>query len=306
MSFYRRTLRDSSPLRPTAPDAATLAPHRASRACAAQRTCHDAQDSAAGGAPAIGTRAVSPAATRVSQSPRTRVSQSPSRRSASTGGVGYAVVDLETTGLSPAGDSILEIGLVLTAADGTVERGWSTLVHPGAGVDVGPTYIHGIVAEDLDGAPPLAAVADLLVRDLAGRAVVAHNARFDVGFLTHALGRLGYLSRGARVPRVCTMEMARRFMSTPSRRLLTCCEVAGVTIGQHHCALDDARAAAGLLRHYMDIGRRRGDEEPAWSRVLEEAVAFAGWRWNDDDAARQEALLVPRRNAGVPRAALPA
>lgn len=218
--------------------------------------------------------------------------------------MGYAVVDLETTGLSPASDSILEIGLVLTTADGVVEHGWSTLVNPGVGVDVGPTFIHGIVAEDLTDAPPLTAVADLLVRDLAGRAVVAHNARFDVGFLTQALGRLGHLEPGAFVPRVCTMEMSRRFMQTPSRRLITCCEVAGVPIGQHHSALDDARAAAGLLHHYMTVGRQRGDEQPAWSRALDEAMAFTGWRWDADAAARQEALLVPRRNAGVPRTAL--
>ena len=106
-------------------------------------------------------------------------------------GIGYAVVDLETTGLSPATDSILEIALVLTDAAGQVERCWSTLIDPGAGVDVGPTHIHGLVAEELIGAPGLDDVADLFVADLAGRAVVAHNARFDVGFLTQALGTRG-------------------------------------------------------------------------------------------------------------------
>ncbi|VEG28257.1 DNA polymerase III polC-type [Actinomyces howellii] len=234
-----------------------------------------------------------------------RPAASPARPASGGSGPGYAVVDLETTGLSPASDSILEIGLVLVGADGTVERSWSTLVDPGAGVDVGPTFIHGIVATELDGAPPLSAIADLLVRDLAGRAVVAHNARFDVGFLTHALGALGRLARGSVVPRVCTMELARRFMSTPSRRLVTCCEVAGVEIGRHHSALDDAHAAAGLLRHYMAVGGRRGQGPVAWSRALEQAAVFAGWRWDAGAARRQEALLLPRRGAGVPRADLP-
>ena len=72
---------------------------------------------------------------------------------AEAAGIGYAVVDLETTGLSPATDSILEIALVLTDAAGQVERCWSTLIDPGAGVDVGPTHIHGLVAEELIGAP---------------------------------------------------------------------------------------------------------------------------------------------------------
>lgn len=221
--------------------------------------------------------------------------------SGDSGTVGYAVVDLETTGLSPARDSIIEIGLVLLAPDASVERAWTTLIDPGPGVDVGPTDIHGLVAEDLDGAPALADVADLLVRDLAGRTVVAHNARFDVGFLTRALGSLGRLERGVHVPRVCTMELARSYITTPSRRLVTCCEIAGVRIGTHHCALDDAHAAAGLLRHYMGVARRRGDGDAAWSRALADAEAFAAWTWDEEAAATQEGALLPRNGAGVPR-----
>lgn len=215
--------------------------------------------------------------------------------------VGYAIIDLETTGLSPTTDSILEIGVVLTDSCGRVERSWSTLVDPGAGIDVGPTFIHGIVAADLAGAPALDDVADLLVRDLAGRAVVAHNARFDVGFLVQALGRRRMLDRGARVPRVCTMEWARHFITTPSRRLVTCCRSAGVDIGQHHSALDDAVAAAGLLRHYLNVGRERGEEPVAWARALVAARAFTGWHWDDERARRAEALLVPRSRPGAPR-----
>ena len=215
--------------------------------------------------------------------------------------VGYAVIDLETTGLSPAADSIIEVGIVLLDPDGATQRSWSTLVDPGASVDVGPTFIHGLVAEDLIGAPALPEIADLLVRDLAGRAVVAHNARFDVGFLTQALGALGRLNRGARIPRVCTMELARSYITTPSRRLVTCCESAGVRIGSHHCALDDAHACAGLLRHYMSVGHERGDDPVAWSRSLESAAAFTAWTWDEAAARTQEDRLTPRAGDGVPR-----
>ena len=219
--------------------------------------------------------------------------------------VGYAVVDLETTGLSPATDSIIEIGLVLAGPDGAAQRRWSTLVNPGPGpdgdIEVGPTFVHGLVAADLEGAPRFDDVADLLARDLAGRVVVAHNARFDVGFLTRALGRSGHLARGARVPRMCTMEWARHFMATPSRRLTACCEAAGVSIGQHHSALDDAEAAAGLLRHYMSVGRLRGEEPVAWARSLSDAEGFGGWSWNEEAADAQEGRLVPRNGPGVLR-----
>ena len=221
------------------------------------------------------------------------------------GRVGYAVVDLETTGLSPATDSIIEIGLVLAGPDGVAQRRWSTLVNPGPGpdgdIEVGPTFVHGLVAADLAGAPRFDDVADLLARDLAGRVVVAHNARFDVGFLTRALGRSGHLVRGARVPRMCTMEWARHFMATPSRRLVACCEAAGVSIGQHHSALDDAEAAAGLLRHYMSVGRLRGEEPVAWARSLSDAEGFGGWSWDEKAADAQEGRLVPRSGPGVLR-----
>ena len=216
--------------------------------------------------------------------------------------VGYAVVDLETTGLSPTTDSILEVALVLTDAAGRVERSWSTLIDPGAGVDVGPTHIHGLVAEELIGAPGFDEVADLLAADLAGRAVVAHNARFDVGFLTQALGTRGLLDRGARVPRVCTMEWARHFMTTPSRRLTTCCEVAGVEIGRHHNALDDALAAAGLLRHYLGVGQQRGEEPVAWVGALVDAHRFTGWHWDAQRARAGVELLTARTTPGAERA----
>ena len=54
-------------------------------------------------------------------------------------------------------------------------------------------------------------------------------------------------------------------------------------IGRHHNALDDALAAAGLLRHYLAVGAQRGEEPVAWVRSLVEARRFAGWHW---DAAR--------------------
>lgn len=214
--------------------------------------------------------------------------------------VGYAVVDLETTGLSPTTDAIIEIGLVLTDPQGYPEHSWSTLIDPGADTPVGPTFIHGLVAEDLIGAPSLDEVGDLLASELAGRVVVAHNARFDLGFLTQALGLRGLLLRGARVPRVCTMEWARRFITTPSRRLTACCQAAGVSIDQHHSALDDALAAAGLLRHYLAVGAARG-EPLAWGRTLQEARNFTGWRWQEPRARAARSLLVSRRRPGAPR-----
>lgn len=214
---------------------------------------------------------------------------------------GYAVVDLETTGLSPTSDDILEIGVVLLDADGNEESSWSTLVSPAPGqrVPTGPTWIHGIEPEDLLDAPGLDEVADALVESLRGRVAVAHNARFDLGFLSHALARLGKLAPGTHIPRVCTMEWARHFIDTPSRRLTTCCEVAGVELSHHHAALDDARASAGLLRHYMGVAQARGEALP-WERVRIQAAQLQGWM-SDDEQARSAFSRLKPRSAGVPR-----
>lgn len=211
---------------------------------------------------------------------------------------GYAVVDLETTGLSPASDQILEIGLVHLDATGAPLRRWSTLVRPAPGADgrlhVGPTAIHGLSPADLADAPVMADVADLLARDLAGRVVVAHNARFDLGFLAAALRATGHLAPGARVPRLCTMEWARHYMAVRSRRLTTCCEAAGVPLAHHHSALADAEAAAALLRHYLGIAQRRG-QDPPWLPSLSDAARFPGWTWDAALADQGAGLLVTRR-----------
>lgn len=308
MPFYRRPARDRlAPLvRPAA-----LAAGRGPGAAAPSTAAPGADASGAPGLDARGTGAPSPAPGPGASAPGSGASApGPGSDPGARGDrpalrVGYAVVDLETTGLSPATDSIIEIGLVLTGPDGVAQRRWSTLVNPGPGpdgdIEVGPTFVHGLVAADLEGAPRLDDVADLLARDLAGRVVVAHNARFDVGFLTRALGRSGHLARGARVPRMCTMEWARHFMATPSRKLIACCEAAGVSIGRHHSALDDAEAAAGLLRHYMSVGRLRGEEPVAWARSLSDAEGFGGWNWDEEAADAQEGRLVPRTGPGVLR-----
>src|SRR3712207_1818935 len=92
--------------------------------------------------------------------------------------VAVAVVDVETTGLSPRTDRIVEIGIVLLDSRGEVESEFETLINPGR--DVGPTGIHGISASDVVDAPLFGDVAPHLRSLLAGRVVVALNALFDL------------------------------------------------------------------------------------------------------------------------------
>lgn len=216
---------------------------------------------------------------------------------------GYAVVDVETTGLSPANDHVIELALVLLDSQGRQERAWSTLVGVPGLVSTGPTHLHGIRAEDLRGAPQVQALTDLLAHDLTGRVIVAHNTGFDLGFLVPVLVGQGHLPAGTQacqLPQVCTMAWARHFLTTPSRRLTACCQVAGVELSQHHCALADARASAGLLRRYLELSWHQG-QEPPWAGELTRAGRLTAWRWDPQAARAQARGLSPRAVGPVER-----
>ncbi len=97
-------------------------------------------------------------------------------------GSGFAVLDFETTGLSPTqADRVVQVAVLHISSTGKLERHWSTLVNPGR--DVGPTFIHGITNQDVVSSPTYVQIHDELMSLLNGRVVVAHNARFDLNFL---------------------------------------------------------------------------------------------------------------------------
>jgi len=93
---------------------------------------------------------------------------------------GFAVVDVESSGLYPRTDRIVEVAMVHVSSDGQVTREFSTLINPGR--DVGPTRIHGIRAADVLQAPSFAQAAATLWQLLAGRVIVGHNVPFDARF----------------------------------------------------------------------------------------------------------------------------
>ncbi len=183
---------------------------------------------------------------------------------------GYAVVDLETTGLRPSWhDRIVEIGVVHLDPNGDVESTWETLVNPER--DLGPQEIHGIAAADVLAAPTFADVAGTVTDLLRGRTVVAHNATFDTSFL-----RASYENLGVNVPirsatSLCTMRWAGQLMPRAPRTLASCCTQAGIRLNEHHAALADASATAALLRHLMDLA---GRPQPGTRRALR---SDGGW-----------------------------
>ncbi len=111
----------------------------------------------------------------------------------------FSVVDLETTGLDPASDEIISFATV-TVADGRIRLDDARygLVRPNRMPEWDTIRIHGLREADLVEAPPLEEVLDELLEALAGRALVAHVAAVERGFLRAALSKRGDWSCGTR------------------------------------------------------------------------------------------------------------
>lgn len=158
----------------------------------------------------------------------------------------YAILDVETTGLSPrGGDRVIEIAVLRMDARGRVEDEFATLIDPD-GRDTGPVFIHGIKNEAVAQAPRFADVAPELLSRLDGAVVVAHNATFEEAFLRSEFARMG--ATGLHMPALCTLWLGRRTLAAPNYKLGTLAKEAGIPLYDKHAALGDVRALAGLLR----------------------------------------------------------
>lgn len=162
---------------------------------------------------------------------------------------GFAVLDVETTGLMTHRDRVVEVAVITTDPYGRVIDEWTTLVNPDG--PVGATKIHGIAAADVRRAPRFAELIGEVNSRLSGRALVAHNARFDLAFLSHEYERAGWTMPTC--PHLCTFEASWTYLPRLDRRRLSdCCWATGISLNNAHSALGDARATAGLLMSYLD------------------------------------------------------
>ncbi len=149
-------------------------------------------------------------------------------------------LDLETTGLDPNRDAIIEIGLVRFRGDEILDK-WSSLVNPGKLVPASITRLTGITNQDVAHAPRLEELIDPVRRFVGETPLVAHNAAFDLGFLRSA--GLSFTQ-----PAIDTFELASIVLpSQPSYSLGALLEHFGHFLSGAHRALADAQATAQLL-----------------------------------------------------------
>lgn len=206
---------------------------------------------------------------------------------------GYTVIDVETTGLVPdRHDRVIEIGVVYVSPHGRIQDQWSTLINPGR--DVGPTKIHGLTASDVVGAPRFEELSPYILRAVAGRTLVAHNASFDLRFLAAEFCRVGVSLRQLPLQGVCTMQWSTTYLVAPSRRLVDCCRACGISLENAHSAQADALATARLLSHYI----QQAQNQPPWTDILNHSTSYP---WPEHQGPYPDTHMVRREHVRTAR-----
>lgn len=161
----------------------------------------------------------------------------------------YVSVDVETTGLAPKQDKIIEIGAV-RVRDGQIVESFTSFVNPGRILPAHITELTGILQEQVDEAETMESVLPAFLEFAGDLPLVGHRILFDYGFLKRAAVnmRLDFERSG-----VDTLKLSRQFLSElPSRRLSALCEHFEIPI-QAHRALEDARATHILYEKLLEL-----------------------------------------------------
>ncbi|NBM14791.1 DEDDh family exonuclease [Streptomyces sp. GC420] len=167
---------------------------------------------------------------------------------------GYAVVDVETTGLA-RDDRIVSAAVYRLDSQGNVEDHWYSTVNPQR--DPGPVWIHGLTSAMLADAPLFPDIAGELSARLDGRVLVAHNAAFDWSMLAREFAR-ARLTAPVR-QRLCTIALAKELaLPLPNHKLESLAAHYGVVQERAHHALDDARVLAEAFRPSLHRAARDG------------------------------------------------
>lgn len=180
----------------------------------------------------------------------------------------YIVLDLETTGLDPAIEGIVEVAAV--RLEGGVEvAGYEQLVRPAAPITPASAAIHGISAEMVESAPPIEAVLPEFLAFIGESPLVAHNAPFDMAFLNRALQLSG--RSPLTNPVIDTLELAREvFPRSRSLKLEALCRLLGHEGARFHRALDDAKHLAAVFPALLHRYRQKQAWYEAQASVIDD------------------------------------
>ncbi|MBE5767794.1 MAG: PolC-type DNA polymerase III [Clostridiales bacterium] len=168
----------------------------------------------------------------------------------------FVVVDVETTGLSPAKDAIIEIGAV-KVVNGEIVAEYSQLINPNRPLPERITEITGISSAMLADKPALTDIMEEFCQFIEGSVLVAHNASFDGAFFQNAFIREG---RMFDYPLLDTLAMMRSiYPGWKNHKLETVCKMLGIINKNAHRAVDDARATAQALLIALEEMKKEHD-----------------------------------------------
>ncbi|MBF0485971.1 MAG: hypothetical protein HQL16_05610 [Candidatus Omnitrophica bacterium] len=165
----------------------------------------------------------------------------------------YVIFDVETTGLSPLeGDRIIEFA-ALKARHGRIVEKMTSLVNPGRPLSAGAQEINGITEDMVKDAPTSSEILPQIIDFLGNACLVAHNASFDVKFLSYELSLAGRRLKDE-TPAVDTMKMSRAFLPhLTSHRLEYLARSLGITIVSTHRAEADAELTFHLFNRLVSM-----------------------------------------------------
>jgi len=180
---------------------------------------------------------------------------------------GVVALDLETTGLSPLVDRIIEISALKITPSGV--EVFDQLIQPEIPIPAYTIDIHHITDEMVCDSPLISEIIPKFADFIGGHPLIAHNAKFDIGFIVYDL-----LQNKLSLPKTkvyCSCALSRKvFIHSPNHRLGTLVEELGITLENHHRALDDANAClrvfAKALINYFE--RKKN------TKILQSAFLF--------------------------------
>ena len=188
----------------------------------------------------------------------------------------FVVVDVETTGLRRDSHRMIEIAAVRFSG-GFISDTFHSLVDPECGIPSRITRLTGLSAAHLYGAPTASEVLPEFTEFLGSDIFVAHNVRFDFGFINAELERAGMATLTN--PILCTVRLARRLLQgLPSKGLDSLIAFYGLEVDARHRAQGDAVATAKILARLLDRIQNQFEEV----RTVPELLAFQRKPYKND------------------------
>ena len=171
----------------------------------------------------------------------------------------YVVIDLETTGLSPERDKIIEIGAV-KIENGILTGTYSKLVNPNVEIRDRIVEITGITSDMIKKCPFIGEVLQEFMQFVGDSIIIGHSIKFDISFLVNALYKEGLGEYVKGYETIDTLNIARKCIPEGvSKRLADLCVMYGIEDKEHHRALNDAFVTHKLYEKLCELYENEGE-----------------------------------------------